>query len=58
MNLGDKIGGFLEVDQKYYKPIIIGGGALVGAKDAVQAKAFTTFLGTDAAKAIAKKHGM
>lgn len=58
MNLGDKIGGFLEVDQKYYKPIVIGGGALVGAKDAAQAKAFTTFLGSDAAKAIAKKHGM
>lgn len=58
MNLGDKIGGFMEVDQQYYKPIVIGGGALVGARDAVQAKAFTTFLGSDAAKAIAKKHGM
>lgn len=58
LNLGDKIGGFMEVDQKYYKPIVIGGGALAGAKNATEAKAFTTFLGSAPAKAIAKKHGM
>jgi molybdate transport system substrate-binding protein len=57
-NLGDKIGGFMEVDQKYYKPIVIGAGVLTGAKNAADAKAFATFLGTDAAKAVAKQHGM
>lgn len=58
MQLGDKIGGFMEVDQKYYKPIIIGAGVLVGAKNAADAKAFATFLASDAAKAVAKQHGM
>jgi molybdate transport system substrate-binding protein len=58
MNLGDKIGGFVEVDQKYYTPIVIGAGVLDGAKNAVEAKAFATFLGTDAAKAVTKQHGM
>lgn len=58
MNLGDKIGGFMEVDQKDYAPIIIGAGVLQKAKNAEEAKKFATFLGSDAAKAVAKQHGM
>jgi len=58
MNLGDKIGGFLEVDQKDYAPIVIGGGVLVNAQKMSEAKDFIAFLGSDAAKAVAKRHGM
>jgi molybdate transport system substrate-binding protein len=58
MQLDQQIGGFLEVDQKYYDPIVIGAGVLVEAKNAAEAKAFAGFLGTETAKAVAKKHGM
>ena len=58
MDLGEGIGGYLEVDQSLYTPIVIGAGMLSGAKNADGAKAFTAFLATDAAKAVAKRHGM
>lgn len=57
-NLGDKIGGYMEIDQKDYAPIVIGAGLLVNAKKPAEAKDFVKFLGTPAAKAVAKKHGM
>ena len=58
MNVGDKIGGYLEVDPSLYAPIVIVAESLDGAKNAAGAKSFEKFLATDAAKAIAKKHGM
>lgn len=58
MNVGDKIGGYLEVDPSLYAPIVIVAESLDGAKSAAGAKSFEKFLATDAAKAIAKKHGM
>lgn len=58
MDLGPAIGGYLEVDPKKYAPIVIVAGRLADAKNAASAKAFTDFLTTDVAKAIAEKHGM
>lgn len=58
LNVADKIGGYLEVDPSLYAPILIVAESLDGAKNPAGAKAFSAFLATDAAKAIAKKHGM
>ena len=58
LDLGDKIGGYLEVDQSLYTPIVIGAGLLSTAKNPDNAKAFTAFLGSEKAKAVAKRHGM
>ncbi len=58
MDLGEAIGGYLEVDPSLYAPIVIGAGTLAGARDAGAAKSFAAFLATDAAKAVAARHGM
>ncbi|EFL50528.1 molybdenum ABC transporter, periplasmic molybdate-binding protein [Solidesulfovibrio fructosivorans JJ]] len=58
MNVGDKIGGYLEVDPSLYAPIVIVAESLAGSPNPDGAKSFSAFLATDAAKAIAKKHGM
>lgn len=58
MNLGDAIGGYLEVDPSQYAPIEIVAETLSSAPNAAAAKKFAAFLATPEAKAIAKKHGM
>ena len=58
MDLGPALGGYLEVDPAKYAPIVIVAGRLSETKNAAAAKSFTDFLATDAAKAIARKHGM
>jgi molybdate transport system substrate-binding protein len=58
IDLGPAIGGYLEVDPSLYAPIAIVAERLTEAKNADGAKAFTDFATSDAAKAIAKKHGM
>ncbi|MEA4858005.1 MAG: molybdate ABC transporter substrate-binding protein [Solidesulfovibrio sp.] len=56
--LGERIGGFLEVDPALYAPIEIVAGSLAGAPHAAAAGKFAAFLATDEAKAIAVKNGM
>lgn len=58
LDLGDAIGGYLEVDQSEYTPIVIGAGVLTNAKNGDGAKAFAAFLASDAARDVAKRHGM
>jgi molybdate transport system substrate-binding protein len=58
LDLGPAIGGYLEVDPSLYAPIRIVAEPLAEAKNPEAAKAFVAFLGTDAARAIAKKHGL
>jgi len=58
MDLGEAIGGYLEVDPSLYAPIAIGAERLAEAKNPGDAKAFADFLASDAARAIAKKHGL
>lgn len=58
MGLGDKIGGFLEVDPSQYAPIEIVAGNLAGAPNAATAKKFAAFLASKPAKDIAAAHGM
>ena len=58
MNLGDKIGGYLEVDPSLYAPIEIVAENLASAPNAATAKKFAAFLATKPAKDIAAKHGM
>lgn len=58
IDLGPSIGGYLEVDPSLYAPISIVAERLAGAKNADAAKAFADFVVSDAARAIAAKHGM
>ncbi|HCR11960.1 MAG TPA: molybdate ABC transporter substrate-binding protein [Solidesulfovibrio sp.] len=58
MGLGDKIGGYLEVDPSLYAPIEIVAGNLAGAPNAATAKKFAAFLASKPAKDIAAAHGM
>ena len=58
IDLGASIGGYLEVDQSLYAPISIVAEQVAGTKNAAAAKAFTAFIASDAAKAVAVKHGM
>jgi len=58
MDLGPAIGGYLEIDASLYDPIEIVAEQLVAAKNAAGAKAFATFLASEGARDIAKKHGM
>lgn len=58
MNLGEAIGGYLEVDPSQYAPIEIVAETMANAPNAAAAKKFAAFLATPAAKEIAKKHGM
>lgn len=58
IGLEDSIGGSIKIDPSRYEPIAIVAGRLVTAENASAAKAFTDFLASDAAKAIAVRHGM
>ncbi len=52
-----KIGGYIEVPQKYYTPIAIVAGQLKDC-DTKECKEFTDFLQSDTAKNIFKKYGL
>jgi molybdate transport system substrate-binding protein len=54
----DKIGGSLEIDQKFYSPILIVAGALKSAPNMNALKLFFEFLAQPKAKEIAAKHGL
>lgn len=58
MNLGEAIGGYLEIDPALYAPIEIVAQPLADAPHAQAAAKFAAFLATDEAKAIAVKNGM
>ena len=55
---GDKIGGFIEIDQKYYDRVEVSCGIMDASKDSVAAKEFARFLETDLARAILKRYGL
>jgi len=57
MGLGEKIGGYLKVDQGLYAPISIGAGVLEGSQSP-EAAAFVTFLGSAQGRELARKHGL
>jgi len=57
MGLGDKIGGYLKVDQGLYAPISIGAGLLEGVKKP-EAAAFVAFVASPQGRELARKHGL
>ena len=58
MDLGEAIGGYLEIDPTQYAPIAIGAERLAEAKNPAGARAFAAFLAGDAARALAVKYGL
>lgn len=52
------IGGFVEVEPRYYDPIEISCGILARAAQAPAVAGFAAFLDTDEARAIVKRHGL
>ncbi len=52
------IGGFVDVDPKYYDPVEIACGILTRAADMPAVAGFAAFLGTEEARAIVKRHGL
>ncbi|GAB6035653.1 molybdate ABC transporter substrate-binding protein [Fundidesulfovibrio butyratiphilus] len=54
----DKIGGYLEIDQKFYSPIKIVCAVMKRAKDNQNLKRYLEFLATPAARAIVEKYGL
>ncbi|MBU1230568.1 MAG: molybdate ABC transporter substrate-binding protein [Proteobacteria bacterium] len=57
MGLGEKIGGYLNVDQGLYAPISIGAGVVSGSRNQ-DAAAFVAFLGSPQGRELAKMHGL
>jgi molybdate transport system substrate-binding protein len=58
LGVGDKIGGFAEVDQSLYPPIRIVGALLPAAASKTEVVKYLEFLGSPAAKDILKKYGL
>ena len=58
MGIQDQIGGMLQVDQKFYSPILIVAGTLKSAPNINALKSFAEFLTSAKAKEIAAKHGL
>jgi molybdate transport system substrate-binding protein len=58
LTIKDKVARLIPVDESLYKPILIAAKSLKGCPDPATAKAFGEFLATDAARAIAKTHGL
>jgi len=57
MGLGEKIGGYLKVDQGLYAPISIGAGVVSGSRNQ-DAAAFVAFLGSPQGRELTKMHGL
>lgn len=58
MDLGEAIGGYLEIDPSLYEPIELAALPLADAKNTEAIKAFAAFLETPQAREILKKHGL
>lgn len=58
LNVADKIGGYVVLDEKEYSPILIMAALLDGSGRAEQAKAFLAFLKTPEAKRIIQANGL
>ncbi|EKO40046.1 MAG: molybdenum ABC transporter, periplasmic molybdate-binding protein [Solidesulfovibrio magneticus str. Maddingley MBC34] len=58
MDLGEAIGGYLEIDPALYAPIELAALPLADSKNAEAIKAFAAFLATPQAREILKKHGL
>lgn len=54
----ERIGGYLEVEQKYYAPVRIVAGVVKGFEDLTSVKALQAFLGSDEARQALKAHGL
>jgi len=54
----DKIGGYVDVDQKYYSPIRIVAGVVKGFEDQGAVKALNDFLKTNEARSVLAKYGL
>jgi len=58
LNVADKLGSYIIIDEKGYSPIRIIAGILDNCDNMTQAQAFLDFLKTPKAKAIIKAHGL
>ncbi|UXN04005.1 molybdate ABC transporter substrate-binding protein [Bartonella sp. HY406] len=58
LGAGDKIGGFIEVDQKLYTPIKISCAVTKDHAETKVVKEFSSFLETQAAQSILKRYGL
>jgi ABC-type molybdate transport system substrate-binding protein len=54
----DKIGGYREMDEKLYKPIVISCIRTENSPSPDAARKFAEFLGTETAQAIITAHGL
>lgn len=58
LNVADKLGGYVVVDESLYSPISIVVGVLANASQAKEQQDFLKFLNTPEAQAIVHKHGL
>lgn len=58
LNVADKLGGYVLVDESLYSPISIVVGVLANASQAKEQRDFLKFLNTPEAQAIVRKHGL
>ena len=58
MAIESKVAKVIAVDEQFYSPILIVAKRLQQSPHAKEAEAFIAFLQSDAAKALAKKHGL
>jgi len=58
MAVGKQLGGYIEVDEKFYKPIAIACIRLQTSPNTAAAKDFIRFLQTEEARAILAAHGL
>lgn len=58
MDLGDAIGGYLEIDPALYEPIDLAALPLADAKNVAGVKAFAAFLETPQARDMLKRYGL